>query len=183
MSRGKGTEQESRVDRCTVAGTILSSAKDPEGGAMGVAAITVEQIAFLRQASHKPARLAHKLEELTRYAQQLQREVEERWPELSPKEREALVSLAYEVVEPPQTLGQKVVIFLNMAKLGIALARGQVSLEDLGRFLSAVNGLVRSVMDRLEEENPSFQEALQKALAEESTPLTRDELRALILDD
>ncbi|MDW8358857.1 hypothetical protein [Thermus sp.] len=150
---------------------------------MGVAAITVEQIAFLRQASHKPARLAHKLEELTRYAQQLQREVEERWPELPPKEREALVSLAYEVVEPPQTLGQKVVIFLNMAKLGIALARGQVSLEDLGRFLSAVNGLVRSVMDRLEEENPSFQEALQKALAEESTPLTRDELRALILDD
>jgi precorrin-6B methylase 2 len=38
-------------------------------------------------------------------------------------------------------------------------------------------------MDRLEEEDPAFREALRKALSEESVPLTKDELRALVLDD
>ena len=38
------------------------------------------------------------------------------------------------------------------------------------------------LMDCLEEEDPAFQEALRKALAEESLPLSEDELRALILD-
>ncbi len=73
--------------------------------------------------------------------------------------------------------------FWEGLKLSFALARGDVTREDLGEFLHAVSLLSRRVMDRLEEEDPAFREALRKALSEESAPLTKDELRALILDD
>lgn len=37
--------------------------------------------------------------------------------------------------------------------------------------------------DKEIDEDPAFREALRKALAEESTPLTRKELRALVLGE
>jgi len=125
-----------------------------------------------------------RLRELTSYARELRREVEERWEELSLDSRKALEDLArsWEDRSLPRDLFGKVRAFWEGLKLSLALARGQITREDLGEFLYEVSLLSRRVMDRLEEEDPAFQEALRKALAEESLPLSKDELRALILD-
>jgi len=125
-----------------------------------------------------------RLRELTSYARELRREVEERWEELPSDSRKALEDLArsWEDRSLPRDLFGKVRAFWEGLKLSLALARGQITREDLGEFLHEVSLLSRRVMDRLEEEDPAFQEALRKALAEESLPLSKDELRALILD-
>jgi predicted phage gp36 major capsid-like protein len=125
-----------------------------------------------------------RLRELTSYARELRREVEERWEELSSDSRKALEDLArsWEDRSLPRDLFGKVRAFWEGLKLSLALARGEITREDLGEFLHEVSLLSRRVMDRLEEEDPAFQEALRKALAEESLPLSKDELRALILD-
>jgi hypothetical protein len=125
-----------------------------------------------------------RLREFTSYARELRREVEERWEELSSDSRKALEDLArsWEDRSLPRDLSGKVRAFWEGLKLSLALARGEITREDLGEFLHEVSLLSRRVMDRLEEEDPAFQEALRKALAEESLPFSKDELRALILD-
>ncbi len=126
-----------------------------------------------------------RLRELTFYARRLRREVEERWEELPSDSRQALADLAqsWENRSLPRGFSGKVQAFWEGLKLSFALARGEITREDLGEFLYEVSLLSRRVMDRLEEEDPAFQEALRKALSEESAPLTKDELRALIMDD
>lgn len=122
---------------------------------------------------------------MTSYAERLRSEVEERWEELPQDVRQELMALArsWESGSPSRGLWGKAVDFWEGLKLSFALARGDVTREDLGEFLHAVSLLSRRVMDRLEEEDPAFREALRKALSEESVPLTKDELRALVLDD
>ncbi|WP_156860520.1 hypothetical protein [Thermus islandicus] len=124
------------------------------------------------------------LRELAFCARRLRREVEERWEELPSDSRQALEDLARSWGERslPRGLCGKAQAFWEGLKLGFALARGKITREDLGEFLHEVSLLSRRVMDRLEEEDPAFQEALQKALAEESLALSKEELRALILD-
>ncbi len=49
-------------------------------------------------------------------------------------------------------------------------------------FTRAMDRLTRWVMDSLEGEDPALQAALEEALSQESVPLSKEELRALILD-
>jgi len=102
--------------------------------------------------SPPPARLR----ELASRAQELRRAVEERWEELPQSLREALEDLA---------------------------RSWEASLlADLEALLREVALLSRAVMDGLEERDPAFREALERALAEEGGPLEKGELRSLILD-
>ncbi len=91
-----------------------------------------------------------RLRELTSHARALRQEVEERWGELPVELRRALEGLAWSWEEDPS-------------------AQGGTS-EDLQEFLREVTHLSRAVTDRLEEEDPAFREALERALAEESEP-------------
>ncbi len=49
-------------------------------------------------------------------------------------------------------------------------------------FSQAMDRLTRWVMDSLEGEDPALRAALGEALSQESVPLSKEELRALILD-
>jgi predicted phage gp36 major capsid-like protein len=91
-----------------------------------------------------------RLRELTSHAQVLRQEVEERWEGLPLELRKALEDLARSWEEAPPVQGE--------------------ASEDLGEFLREVTLLSRAVMDHLEEEDPAFREALNRALAEESEP-------------
>jgi hypothetical protein len=102
--------------------------------------------------SLSPARLR----ELASRARELRRKVEERWEGLPQSLREALEDLAR--------------------------SWEASALADLEAFLREVGLLSRTVMDQLEEKDPAFREALKRALAEESAPLEKEELRSLILD-
>lgn len=141
------------------------------------------KVHFLRKATQRPASLSAKLRDLTLYAQQTRLQVERSWEEIPPEVRQALAELARDLATPPNSLSAKLQAVVEGVKLGIGIARGQITREELGEFIHAVNRLMRAVNNRLEAEDPAFQEALRKALAEESLPLTRDELRALVLDD
>ena len=101
-----------------------------------------------------------RLRELASRAQVLRQEVEERWEDLPLELRKALEGLFW-------------------SWEGTPLFQGNAS-EDLGEFLREVTLLSRAVMDRLEEEDPAFREALNKALAEEGEPWR--ELDSLELD-
>ncbi|BDG23802.1 hypothetical protein TthSNM33_09960 [Thermus thermophilus] len=153
---------------------------------MGTTVVLAKSARMLGQAARGlPSARTLELRELTSYAERLRSEVEERWGELPQDLRRELAVLArsWESGPPSRGLWGKAVNFWEGLKLSFALARGDVTREDLGEFLHAVSLLSRRVMDRLEEEDPAFREALRKALSEESVPLTKDELRALILDD
>jgi hypothetical protein len=91
-----------------------------------------------------------RLRELTSYARALRHEVEEKWGELPLGLQRALEDLAW-------------------SWKGSYIVKGNAS-EDLGEFLREVTLLSRAVIDRLEEEDPAFQEALNRALAEEGEP-------------
>jgi hypothetical protein len=80
----------------------------------------------------------------------LHQEVEERWEELPLELRKTLEDLAWSWRGSPPVQGD--------------------TPEDLGEFLREVSLLSRAVMDRLEEEDPAFSEALDRALAEEGEP-------------
>jgi len=91
-----------------------------------------------------------RLRELASRTRGLRHEVEERWEELPLELRRALENLAWSWEESLQVQGN--------------------APEGLGEFLREVGLLSRAVMDRLEEEDPAFREALERALAEESEP-------------
>ncbi len=91
-----------------------------------------------------------RLRELASHARALRQEVEERWEDLPLELRRALEDLAWSWEEDPS-------------------ARGDTS-EELEEFLRELIHLSRAVMDRIEEEDPAFREALERALAEESEP-------------
>lgn len=151
---------------------------------MGVAAaLSRGEVRFLKEATLRPVSLAAKLRDLTLYARQLKEQVDQHWHEMPPEVRQALADLARDLTEPPKGLTARLQTFVEGFRLGIGLARGQITREELGEFIHAVQRLVRAVNNRLEAEDPAFQEALRKALAEESSPLTREQLRALVLDD
>jgi hypothetical protein len=96
-----------------------------------------------------------KTRELASHVQELRRGVEERWEELPQSLREALEDLAR--------------------------SWEASALADLGALLREVALLSRAVMDELEERDPAFREVLRRALAEEGTPLEKEELRSLVL--
>ncbi len=91
-----------------------------------------------------------RLRELASRTRALRQEVEERWEELPPGLRRALGDLAWSWEEDPSPQGD--------------------TSEDLREFLRELIHLSRAVTDRLEEEDPAFREALERALAEESEP-------------
>jgi len=91
-----------------------------------------------------------RLRELASRARALRQEVEEGWEGFPLELRRALEDLARAWEETP-------------------LVQGDIS-EDLGEFLREATLLSRAVMDRLEEEDPAFREALDRALAEEGEP-------------
>ncbi len=91
-----------------------------------------------------------RLRELASHARALRQEVEERWGELPPGLRRALEGLAWSWEEDPSPQGD--------------------TPEELEEFLREVTHLSRAATDRLEEEDPAFREALERALAEESEP-------------
>jgi predicted phage gp36 major capsid-like protein len=91
-----------------------------------------------------------RLRELASHARALRQEVEERWEDLPLELRKAFEGLARSWEETPPFQGN--------------------ASEDLGEFLREVTLLSRAVTDRLEEEDPAFREALNRALAEESEP-------------
>jgi hypothetical protein len=91
-----------------------------------------------------------RLRELTARAQALRHEVEERWGDLPWELRRALEDLAWSWRGSPPVQGN--------------------TPEDLEEFLREAALLSRAVMDRLEEEDPAFWEALDRVLAEESEP-------------
>jgi hypothetical protein len=91
-----------------------------------------------------------RLQELTSRTSVLRQEVEERWEGLPLGLRKALEDFARSWEEAPPVQGN--------------------APEDLGEFLREVSFLSRAVMDRLEEEDPAFREALDRALAEEGEP-------------
>jgi hypothetical protein len=91
-----------------------------------------------------------RLRELASRTGELRHEVEERWEGLPSGLRRSLEDFARSWEEGPPVQGN--------------------APEDLGEFLREVSLLSRAVMDRLEEEDPAFREALDRALAEESEP-------------
>jgi len=91
-----------------------------------------------------------RLREMVSRAQVFRQEVEERWEDLPLELRKALEDLARSWEEAPPVQ--------------------ENASEDLGEFLREVTLLSRAVTDRLEEEDPAFREALNRALAEESEP-------------
>ncbi len=91
-----------------------------------------------------------RLWELASHARALRQEVEERWGELPVELRRALEGLAWSWEENPSAHGD--------------------TPEELEEFLRELVHLSRALTDRLEEEDPAFREALERALAEESEP-------------
>lgn len=91
-----------------------------------------------------------RLRKLASRSRELRHEVEERWEELPLELRRVLEDLAWSWEGSPPVQGD--------------------APEDLGEFLREATLLSRAVMDRLEEEDPAFREALERALAEESEP-------------
>jgi predicted phage gp36 major capsid-like protein len=91
-----------------------------------------------------------RLQELASHARALRQEVEERWDELPPGLRRALGDLAWSWEEDPSAQRD--------------------TPEELEELLRELIHLSRAVTDRLEEEDPAFREALERALAEESEP-------------
>jgi hypothetical protein len=91
-----------------------------------------------------------RLRELASHARTLRCEVEERWGELPSELRKPLEDLAWSWEGSPPVQGDPS--------------------GDLEELLREVLLLSRTVMDRLEEEDPAFREALSRALAEEGEP-------------
>jgi hypothetical protein len=91
-----------------------------------------------------------RLRELASRTRELRHEVEKRWEELPLELRRALEGLAWSWEESLPVQGN--------------------APEDLGEFLREVALLSRAAMDRLEEEDPAFREALNRALAEKGEP-------------
>ena len=91
-----------------------------------------------------------RLRELASRTRGLRQEVEERWEDLPLELRRALEDLAWSWKGSPPVQGD--------------------TPEDLEEFLREAALLSRAVMDRLEEEDPAFWEALDRALAEEGEP-------------
>ncbi len=94
----------------------------------------------------------------------MRRAVEEGWAELPQGIRESLGELT-------RFWGEDLVL----------LEEGSAS-EELEELLREARLLFRAVVDRLEESDPAFLEALRKALTEEGAPLEKEELTRLILE-
>lgn len=110
----------------------------------------------------------------------------ENWGDLSPKDQDVLKELAYSLIEPPRNLATRLKAIPMSLQLAWAVMRGQITSQDMAGFYQSALSFARAVLDRLEEENPTFKEkvslALEEAVAGKTSPLTLDELRSAILD-
>lgn len=123
--------------------------------------------------------------ELPARLERLANEVETRWAELEPEDREALAAFAYAAIEPPRNPWLRLRGFINRMRLALRLIRGEE--EEVGKMILASYQLVEAVLSAIEREDPAYLAELRETLREsrnapatalKELPATESERRA-----
>ena len=151
------------------------------------ALVSISEAKLLKRKATGPLPLAWFVKEAPRTFREMEARVRQSWAYLSEEEREAIVGLAYALIEPPRGFLARLKALPVSIQLGWAAARGEITLQDMAEFYTSAMDFARAVLNRLEEEDQALrqkvQEALEKALSQGSRPLTDKAIDAAILGD
>lgn len=137
-----------------------------------MASITINPIE-IRRFSNPDNAEPSELRELADRMEYLAAGVDDLWNEMSPKLREAFVSLAYHDMEPPQGIAKyKSALLGGLWYARIKLKGEQDALFD---FVAARHRLTNAVLGAIERDDPAHQQALSEAIEEAFSGLEQGE--------
>jgi hypothetical protein len=128
----------------------------------------------LKRLSAPDAAEPSELREMTQFAEFIASAVEDMWDELPPRMREALASVAYSTVDPPEGFVQRYSAALRGGLL-YARVRLKGEQEAFYDYLIAHHLMTNAILGAIERDNPAYQQALSEAVEEAFSDLDRGE--------
>lgn len=122
----------------------------------------------IRQIFQPRTSSASRFWELAQKANNLAVIIEDRWEKIPTETQELLKVFAYAFIEPPQGIKERLLKFVGLFSLAIALPwivlKGK--LDSFVAYINAFNRLINAILSGVEREDIAYQKALSEALGQ-----------------
>lgn len=139
-------------------------------------AVAIQNFSQLQRLAEPRTSSAAQLYEAARLFDEIRGVIDDNWQEIEPKDKDRLRALAYKIADIPKGMDR-----LSLLPQAWALLKGEV--DAITKFHHARKRFVDAVLNRVEQDNPEYQQALSDVLSDiaagndRSPAMTTDEFR------